>query len=273
MTATAPPNDITPGQRLGRTRAQVNEWVTYVGTPQLAQPGSSLAKDDALFDLLPPSHVAWQGISAAVDHLDAFLGLLDGGKSHPVAPGTLARSGVLGAAHSLWVLDPPERAERQRRSLRLAHEEFRRERQLLIDVRDLGGDPDGNVQRIIDIRTEWMTRAVTVGATVGMLPAAVRQLDDTTLIDEVAARYVAVVPGSAELAKLYRVVWRIYSGTAHGLRWSSLLRTAATPSTDGVPGSGGYVTNDLGDLDLAASAVSVFTSRAIDLYEKRRQRH
>jgi hypothetical protein len=82
-------------------------WADYVTQLQVAEPGSSLAKDDALFAVLPPSHLAWQGILSAVDHLDSFFGLLDGGKSHPLAPGTLARAGVLGAAHALWLLDAP----------------------------------------------------------------------------------------------------------------------------------------------------------------------
>jgi hypothetical protein len=80
--------------------------------------------------VLPPSHLIWHGISSAVDHLDAFMGALDGGKSHPLAPSTLARSGILGSTHALCLLDGPDRDERRRRGLHLAHEEFKREKQM-----------------------------------------------------------------------------------------------------------------------------------------------
>jgi len=265
------PNGITSGERLGRTRDLVARWADYVTQPQVAEPDSSLAKDDALFDVLPPSHLAWQGILSAVDHLDSFFGLLDGGKSHPLAPGTLARAGVLGAAHALWLLDAPDRVGRQKRGLRLAHEEFKRDRQTMTDLLDLTGDPAGHVQQRIDTLKEWMDRAVTVGGTLGMTPAQVRHVEDTALIDEVAARYVGTDPGSEDLAKTYKVVWRMYSGTAHGLRWSAMLRADIVAKPDGT--AHGYVTHDLEQLDMAANAVALFIGRAIDLYGIRRKPH
>jgi hypothetical protein len=67
-------NRITSGERLGQTRDRVTGWADYITHPQVAQPGSSLAKDDTLFGVLPPSHLAWQGILSAVDHLDTFFG-------------------------------------------------------------------------------------------------------------------------------------------------------------------------------------------------------
>jgi hypothetical protein len=49
--------------------------------------------------------------------LDVFMvALTEGQKSHPIAPSMLARSGILGSAHALWLLDGPDRAERQRRA-------------------------------------------------------------------------------------------------------------------------------------------------------------
>ncbi|MFC7655455.1 hypothetical protein ACFQV8_01835 [Pseudonocardia benzenivorans] len=216
------------------------------------------------------SQVAWQGISSAIDHLDSFMDLLDGGKAHPLSPGTLARSGILGAAHALWVLDVPDREERQRRGLRLAHEDFKREQQLVTDMRDLMGDPTGTGQERIDILTEWMGRAVTVGTTtLNMTPAAVRRFTDTALIDEVAARYAEAVPDSGDIAVSYRMVWRIYSGSAHGLRWSAMLNAAIERNADG-PGGNAYVTKDLSDLAMAASAVAIFAHRAIELYDEQR---
>ena len=47
--------------------------------------------------------------------------------------------GVLSGAHALWLLDGPDRVERQKRGLCLVDEEFFREHQA---VRDIAGDPE-----------------------------------------------------------------------------------------------------------------------------------
>jgi hypothetical protein len=73
----------------------------------------------------------------------------------------------------------------------------------MTDLLDLTGDPAGHVQQRIDTLTEWMDRAVTVGGTLGMTPAHVKHVEDTALIDEVAARYVGTDPDSEDLAKTY----------------------------------------------------------------------
>jgi hypothetical protein len=104
---------------------------------------------------------------------------------------------------------------------------------MVTDLRDLTGDPAGHAQQRIDTLTEWMDRAVTVGGTLGMTPADVRRFEDTELINEVVARYVAASPGSEDLAKTDQIVWRMYSGTAHGLRWSAMLRADIRPNPTG----------------------------------------
>lgn len=80
------------------------------------QEGSSLAADDKLFPVLPPSHLAWHGVASAVDHLDMFMALPRSGVSHPLAPNTVARTGMLSGAHALWLLDAPTRAGLSARS-------------------------------------------------------------------------------------------------------------------------------------------------------------
>jgi len=81
-------------------------------------PNSSLGADDRLFTVVPTSHLAWHGISHAVDYLDMYLNaLVEHRMSFAIAPQSLARSGLLGAAHALWLLDAPSRRERQLRDL------------------------------------------------------------------------------------------------------------------------------------------------------------
>lgn len=273
---------LTDGQRLCWISERVKAWRIYVEQPQPVLDGSSLAADDALFSVLPPSHLIWHGISHAVDHLDVFMVALTAGKtSHPIAPSTLARSGILGSAHALWLLDGPDRAERQRRALRIAHEEFHRDRQTLRDIADISRDdpgaessPDINVvQQQIDLRTEWIDRAIAVGATLGMRDTQVTApLDETSIIDAVAKRYAIVTPDSHGLVRAYRLLWRTYSGTAHGLRWSAMHRAKIVKNEQG-GGGNGWLTNDLADLGMAACAVALFTLRAINLYEIRRKSH
>jgi len=68
----------------------------------------------------------------------------------PVSPHTLGRARVLGASHSLWLLDEPTRAERQRRGLRLAYTEFTNERTALREIQRMpgvGSDLDREIER------------------------------------------------------------------------------------------------------------------------------
>jgi hypothetical protein len=74
-------------------------------------PNSSMGADDRLFTVVPTSHLAWHGISHAVDYLDMYLNaLVEHRMSFAIAPQSLARSGLLGAAHALWLLDAPAAA-------------------------------------------------------------------------------------------------------------------------------------------------------------------
>jgi hypothetical protein len=254
-------------------------WLDYVELRPEIIGGSSLAKDDALFPVRPPSHLAWHGIIAAVEHLALLIDCLEAGTPQPLAASTLARSAILGSAHALWLLDGSDRADRQRRGLRLAHEQFQLELLRLRDLRRLDGE-DGTDQSspydtagvLVDFQIEGINGAIGVSAKLGMSPEEVAaRPDDTAVIDTVARRYTDVVPGALQLAKAYRMLWRQYADASHGLRWSELYR--ANIMQQDRRGGQGYLTNDLSDLGMAASAVVIFTRRAINRFELRRQRH
>jgi hypothetical protein len=53
MSASPGTLSLTDGQRLDHIRTKVNAWQNYVGQPHPALAGSSVAADDALFDVLP----------------------------------------------------------------------------------------------------------------------------------------------------------------------------------------------------------------------------
>lgn len=265
------------GERLAQLDQLLEGWRTYVQEPRSVEDGSSLAADDRLFPVLTPSQLAWHGIASAVDHLDMFMALLRSGTSHPLAPNTIARTGMLSGAHALWLLDGPDRVERQRRGLRLAHEEFFRDHQAVRDIAMIE-NPDparglAEMKGYLDTRVEWMDRAVAVGATIGMPAKQVKTVNDTQLLDTVTRRLVEQDPEGVDLIRAVRVVWRVYSGVAHGLRWPVMYRAQyGAPVPGGKPGTvEGHVTNSVGDLDMAASSVSIFLLNAINLFEKRRR--
>lgn len=184
---------------------------------------------------------------------------------------------MLSGAHALWLLDGPDRVERQKRGLCLAHEEFFREHQAVRDIAAIqNSDPVRGLTAMkdyLDARVEWMDRALAAGATIGMTSKEVKTLNDTGLLDTVAHRLVEHDPENVELISAVRIVWRTYSGVAHGLRWPVRYRTKyGEPIPGSRPGTvEGRVTNSIGDLDMAASSISIFLINAIRLFEKRRQ--
>jgi hypothetical protein len=181
---------LTSWQRIALIAEQVAKWREMAGQRRLVERGSSLAAEDQIFPLMPPSYLIWHGISHAVDHLVMFTHTVVEAKvSFPLAPLTLARSGVLGAGPALWILDGPTRVERQLRALRMAYEEFRNER-VAYDEVARGEDESSEMRRIVAVRDEWMARAVEAGVTIGKtLREVTRRPRDATLIDEVITRY------------------------------------------------------------------------------------
>jgi len=265
-------------ERLGQINEQLDRCRAYTSEARPILDGSSLAADDKLFPLFTPSSLAWHGICSAVDHLDLFMAVLRTGTSHPLAPNTVARTGMLSGAHALWILDGPDRVERQKRGLRLAYEEFFRDHQAVQDIATIESpDPQAGLDEMkdyLDARIEWMERAVKVGGQLGMTAKEVKTFnDDTKLLDEVARRLVERDPEDRELIRAVRVVWRTYSGVAHGLRWPVMYRAQyGEPVPGDRPGSvEARVTNSTADLSMAASSIGIFLLNAVSLYERRRK--
>lgn len=271
-------DSLTSWQRIALIAEQAVKWREMASQRRPVEPGSSLAAEDQIFPLMPPSYLIWHGISHAVDHLDTFTHTVVEAKvSFPLAPQTLARSGVLGAAHALWMLDGPNRVERQLRALRMAYEEFRNERVAYDEVAQ-GEDESSEMRRIVAVRDEWMARAVEAGVTIGKTPGEVVQRPrDTTLIDEVITRYEEVhrPEDGASLVGTYRLIWRMHSGVTHGFRWPVIHRTDFSNAVLGGKDDelGGLVTNDDDHLMVSATAMYLLIKRAFELYDLRRVRY
>lgn len=264
---------VTDEQRLAQIAAKLDEWTEYVHQERPVLPNSSLASDDALFPLFPPSSLAWHGMSSAVDHLEIFMNAVAGGKSHPLAPQTLARTGMVSAAHALWLLDGRDRPTRQKRGLQLAYFEFSEDHKA---VRDIAKLPDADLaalQPYLDTREKWMERAITRGAGLGMSEGQVTTLNDTDLLDHVCRDIAHREPDLDDIVGMVRVLWRLYSGSAHGLRWPVMFRAdlANAGPADASGTTFAQATNDFSDLTMAASGVAIFLARAINSFEIRRR--
>ncbi|MEV1295932.1 hypothetical protein [Pseudonocardia sp. NPDC049635] len=271
---------LTAPQRLNWIAEQCESWKRYRESPQVAAPGSILAVDDAVLAEPPPSHLIAYRIAHAVEHLEFFLyPLVNGGVGFPTAPNTVARSGVIAAAHALWMLGPAERAERQRRGLRMAYLEAARERTALYEVESGPGTRDAPTRRAIWQRQvercdDTMARAIAAGATLDMTAKDVTRVpDDTTVIDHVAKDYIAAShTDDAALVTAYRLNWRMHSGNAHALRWAALWHSDSLGSFTRGGAAVRITAGGEEGLSMVGAAMALFTKRAIELFEHARQR-
>jgi len=280
MSLLDPVKRMDTNQRLTDIGRQVVRWREITGYSHPVEPGSSLGADDRVFPLVPPSHLIWHGISHAVDHLDMFMHpLIETKLSFPIAPQTLARSGVLGAAHALWMLDAATRNERQLRALRIFHEECRNERNAYDELAK-SGDAAAGMADIVAVRSRWMAEAVQAGLAIGCTAEQVKDKPvETKLLDEVITRYQQVrpsPPGDGTMLSTYRLIWRMHSGVAHGYRWPIMYRADFSKAVlDGVDerNLGGLVSNNLDQLATSAISMSLLIGRAFELYNLRRVVH
>lgn len=271
--STGPTPTLTPEQRLGFIGMQVDHWRTQLLDVRPPEPDSSLAADDAVFPTLPSSQLAWQGIGSALDHMDLFLTALAAtGTGFPIAYGTLARAGVLGAAHALWLLDwDVDETERACRALRMAHEEYRQERAAVLDV-----------QRLMPGKGCGPSLAVLDGLLANVLAAAEsasisqdkvqERPKDGEIIEKMASRYATRgLPTDTDLVAAYSLLWRQNSGGAHGLRWPMMARASGSYLT-AAGQSIRTVATTADELATNAAATHLLTQQAIELYERRRCR-
>lgn len=191
--------------RLSGMLALAKQWRDLGVEPEQPQPRSSLAADDRGYTQFPVSQVAWLSLLFATDHIDLFLTALQvTRRSQPYAYFTVARGALAGAARAYWVLHPTERAERQRRALRVAHEDHRQYRAMTETFRDsIDRDRKQGVRRTpeqraadqrirdesvreVKVRSERLAEIATVGADSLGMTAAQFYLIDTEVIKYVA---------------------------------------------------------------------------------------
>lgn len=261
----------TASQRLGRMAREISKLRTLTTDVLTVEPHSSLIRDDAAFPRYPASSLAWQGIGSAVDHLDMMICTLEATRTaFPFGYHTLARTGLIGAARALWVLDGT-RTERIGRALRMAHDEYRQERAALTDTRSLFPDLATDCDQRMTLLDRRMAEARTAGTQIGMTDREVRDKPkDTEIIGHVARRFAIGEPEPDNITASYVLGWRDGSGIAHAMLWPALRRSV--PIRQAGPGRSHHkLTTDIDEIAHAAARVHLLTDKAVELFDRRRR--
>lgn len=259
---------FTDGQRLGLIAEQAGQWRARILHPAPIVPGSTLAEDDAVFPNYSVSQLVWQGLCSGVEHLEVFTSALrDTGTGFPFGYFTLARAGLQGAAHALWLLDA-DPLQRRRRGLKLAHEDYLQESKALADMARLMPDVAEQARERIELLEQRTGELVSAGAGLDMTSGQVTARINDTEIIEAMSRRIATGEDAENLIAGFVLMWRRHSGSAHGLRWSLLLRSTIVREDAG--GTHARITADSGELMMAASGVSLMLMEAFKLYDRYR---
>lgn len=191
----------------------IEQWAQRTRTgPVTAQPGSSLARDDEIYPILPPSHLAYGGIVTATEHLEFFRVSFQSNRTlYPASHFTLLRTALMGAAQAVWVLKGPQ-AQRCERALRLVRDDIQQQRGLLRDVAaQLAPEDCAAQQQLLDRRLREVQDAA---AQLGLDPAKVPgwKLFMTEVIQDASE----LVHGDKDTWYGTSLLWRLQSGHAHG---------------------------------------------------------
>jgi len=244
--------------------------------PPKVEQGSALAGDDKRYSLMPTSHLAWIGLSAAIEHFYAasLLWNATDQATMPSAYSSLLRPALVGAGQAYWLLAPTSRDERVHRTLLLAREDTQRARALSDDVRRspgrFGANDEWAQSEANKMLTTFDKRLAEIDKQIdpSRKPKAYSQ---TTMIEAVAAR-LSPTDRVTEFALLY--MWRTTSGDAHALMWQKFARGAG----DRVTESDGHNSVFRDEQSHAAfgmnvAIVKMVLERALELHELRRQKH
>ncbi|SMO92231.1 hypothetical protein SAMN06273567_107164 [Geodermatophilus aquaeductus] len=246
-----------------------SQWEPLVEDPPAPAPGSPLAGDDRAWSLLPASTVAWLGLVSAIEHLAAARRLMQETRTMMPSPYmSLIRPALMGAAQTLWVLLPPLRAERVRRQLIVAHEEFQESRHLAREaleppLRDKL--PLKAVQAAKGQLARATERQTNTAAELQRRGHTLSKVNMTDVIKEAAAYVAAADPWSHQAI---RSSWRIASGDAHGKLWPMLHRAARTPGAE----PGATLLQDGANIEMVgmvAGSAYQLTKAALDMFQQR----
>lgn len=179
-------------------------------------PGSELMEDDYDWRPFGVSQVAWTGLSAALDHLQAVRSHVDAATpSHfPQAHLTLCRTALVGASVAVWVLAPDVRADRIARARQYVAYMQQEHLNYLGELQRLG--PHEGTDLVAEHLKERQAELAVKRAADGQAGAL-----NTTRIIRTAARHAFVEERYVVEAV---AMWRSGSGSAHALPYPLLGR-------------------------------------------------
>lgn len=200
----------------------IADWQTRLSKPYIPPSPSELATDDLDWPGFPASQIAWSGLAAAADHLNAIRRHVEVRTLFASAHLTLVRSALVGAAQCVWVLGPSDPGERVSRSRTVTAEIYRRHLQYLRGLQELATTPHLGTDIVADTISQRITQLRLKRAADNQ----VAELDTTRMIKEAAE----LAFGRDDLVKQAVLAWRSTSGAAHGLPWP-LFGTPGTVQT------------------------------------------
>lgn len=137
-------------QRIAAMIAPVTQWSARTKTPQVPEPGSSLAGDN--MDGLDVEAVVWYLMCISVEHVDFAITALVKVGLVPTAYMSIVRTAYIAGVNALWVLMGKTRRERRLRALRLAAEDLKVQVAAINDFRTGEDTKAAKDQAINDLR-------------------------------------------------------------------------------------------------------------------------
>lgn len=202
-------------QQIESTFPDLDNWNDRTSTGFVPAPGSPLTLDDEDWPPWRLSQLAYGGLAAAQDHLEAIRVHIEARRLFPLATDTLLRGALLGAAQAVWMLTPDDRETRLDFARCAAAEMHKRQREWLTDLRKTSPEPHEGTElvyaHVVMREKELTAKRALVGQA--------RKFEATNIIER-AAEAAFGKPTVTEA----RTVWRSLSGAAHGLTWSMLGR-------------------------------------------------
>jgi len=249
---------------LGDALAGVARWEQVVGEPSgqwQVLAGSDLAGDDAAAHPHQVSAAAWAAISAAVSHAGCLrdsLFVWEGpervtARLHVYGQLALVRGALENACRAVWLLAPPDRAERVLRRLQQEYAEARN----LRGMREIIGSPPGWTMQI------KLAELTALAQGVGADAARIKNGDTYQDIVEIGGAHAPSAPHGPV------VIWKACSAIAHGdLRGTAYLANEAVGEA-----APGIVLNRVTanvQLTVAGTMTALATTtNALDLYTHR----
>ncbi|MGV0737522.1 hypothetical protein ABQF35_11150 [Mycobacterium syngnathidarum] len=222
MSANQLHDDGLAQRRVIETFERLAEWQLRLSQPYRPPTPSELATEDEDWAWFPASTIAWAGLAAASDHLNAIRKHVEARILFGSAHLTLCRSALVGAAQCVWVLGPDDRETRLARSRTVTAEIYKRHLQYLRGLQERATTPHigtdtvaGHIaQRLDDLKAKRDADGQRA------------ELDTTNMIRQASE----IAFGRADLVEEAVLAWRSTSGAAHGLPWP-LFGTAGTVMT------------------------------------------